>query len=101
MTNRSYWAVGATFGGTDDVSDEFKKDNVWYDGYADNGDDRNRGWLEQMKIGDILVMKSSSTKGPGHSVSFTKVKAVGILVSKIDYYHFEMNWLNIPELPKD
>ncbi len=101
MANRNYWAVGATFGGTDDVSDEFKENNEWFDGYADDGDDRHKGWLEKMQIGDVLVMKSSATKGPGHSTSFTKVKGVGVLLSKHDYYHFQMKWLDIPGLPMD
>jgi len=96
----NYWVVGATHSETD-VSKDFLDKGIWYDGYAEDGDDRNRGTLEEVNIGDILLMKSSSTKGANHSMTFTKLKGVGKVVSKDDYHSFKMKWLDIKELPLD
>src|SRR2546423_1940166 len=96
----NYWAVGATHSETD-VSKEFFEKGIWYDGYAEDGDDRNRGTLDEVSIGDILLMKSSSTKGTNHSMTFTKLKGVGRVVSKDDYYSFKMKWFDLKELPLD
>lgn len=71
----NYWAVGAVHGDTD----VFLGNGIWYDGYAEDGDDRNRDTLERVAIGDLLLMKSSATKGVGHKLSLTKLKAIGSL----------------------
>ena len=97
---KNYWAVGAAFG-ADDMSGEFIKKSIWYDGYADDGDKRDDDILKQINVGDCIVMKSSSTKGPGHSISFTKVKGVGIITEKEDYYSFKVSWLTLGNLPRD
>ncbi|MDI9364835.1 MAG: AAA family ATPase [Flavobacterium sp.] len=96
----TYWSVGAAHNNTD-VSKDFLDQGIWFDGYAEDGDDRNRSTLEKVSIGDILLMKSSSTKGANHSITFTKLKGVGRVVSKDDYYSFKMKWLDIKELPLD
>ena len=95
-----YWAVGAAHDSTD-VSKDFLDQGIWFDGYAEDGDDRNRNTLDEVSIGDILLMKSSSTKGANHSITFTKLKGVGRVVSKDDYYSFKIKWFDIKELPLD
>lgn len=97
----AFWAVGASFGAQNDKTAEFKNSGEWYDGYAAAGDNRNRDVLDEVKVDDILVMKSSSTKGLGHKISFTKIKAIGIVQEKLDYYRFRVKWLDIPDLPRD
>ncbi len=96
----NYWAVGASHSDTE-VSKEFLEKGIWFDGYAEDGDDRNRGTLDEVNIGDILLMKSSSTKGANHSTTFTKLKGVGKVISKEDHHSFNMKWFEIKELPKD
>lgn len=96
----NYWAVGATHGKTD-VSKEFLEKNIWYDGYAEDGDERDKATLDEVKVGDILLMKSSSTKGPNHSITFTKVKGIGKVIEKIEYYSFKVEWIKIKDLPMD
>jgi len=96
----NYWAVDATHSETD-VSKEFFEKGIWYDGYAEDGDDRNKEILEEVNIGDILLMKSSATKGSNHSITFTKLKGVGKVVSKDDYYSFKIKWFDLKELPLD
>lgn len=95
------WAVGSTFGKTDDVSAKFLKDGIWYDGYAEDGDYRYKDILSKITVGDILVMKSSSTKGPGRKISFTKVKAVGRVKEKVSFYKFLIDWFSVDGLPLD
>ena len=101
---RNFWAVGSTFGQgptAKNMTKEFIDKGVWWDGYADDGDGRYKSILDQINVGDCLVMKSSSTKGPGHSITFTKLKSIGIITSKKDYYYFNVKWLKNPELPLD
>jgi MoxR-like ATPase len=96
----NYWAVGAAHGSTD-VSKDFLDQGIWYDGYAEDGDDRNRSTLNEVAIGDLILMKSSSTKGANHSITFTKLKGVGKVISKDDYHYFRVKWFDIDELPID
>lgn len=96
----NYWAVGATHRNTD-VSKVFLDQGIWYDGYAEIGDDQNRNILNQIAIGDLILMKSSSTKGANHSIAFTKLKGVGKVISKKAYHYFNVKWYDIDELPKD
>src|SRR5450759_2978197 len=98
MKNITFWAVGANFDG-DDMSSEFINNSTWWDGWADSNDERNRNVLEKMNIGDILIMKSSSTKGLGHLTTFTKLKTIGIIEERLKYYSFKVRWLTIKDLP--
>jgi DNA polymerase III delta prime subunit len=100
MSIKNYWVVGASFS-NEDVSQLFLDQKVWYDGYAENDDWRYKPILDKIKSGDVLLMKSSSTKGSNHSLTFTKLKFIGIVIGKEKDHRFKMNWLNIPELPKD
>ena len=95
-----YWAVGAAHENTD-VSKDFFDQGIWYDGYAEDGDDRNRDTLNEVAIGDLILMKSSSPKGANHSITFTKLKGVGRVINKDDYYSFKVKWFNLDELPMD
>ena len=95
-----YWAVGAAHGSTD-VSKDFLDQGIWYDGYAEDGDDRNRDTLNEVEIGDMILMKSSSTKGANHSITFTKLKGVGKVINKDNYHYFKVKWIDLYELPKD
>jgi 5-methylcytosine-specific restriction protein B len=99
MAERNYWAVGATRGGTKDVTQEFIDEKKWFDGYAARDDDRNKNILEQINIGDVLLMKSSATKGTNHDMTFTRLKAIGKILGKEDY-SFKVEWFN-KDLPKD
>lgn len=94
-----YWAVGIP--GSSDLSEEFLDSGIWYDGYGKVGDERNKNILDRVKVGDVILMKSSSTKGPGRTISFTKLKGIGIVTSKEDYYLFNVDWIDSDDLPKD
>ena len=55
----NYWSVGSTHSKTD-VTEEFLKNGIWYDGYAEEGDLRNENSLKNVQVGDVLLMKSTT-----------------------------------------
>ena len=80
----NYWAVGAAWESTEDVSTNFIEDGVWYDGYAEHdGNMKYKKQWEQVKPNDVIVMKSSATKGKDHSIPFTRIKAIGHVKEKV------------------
>lgn len=95
-----YWAVGSSHNKID-ITKDFLKNSRWYDGYANDGDDRDRDFLSKVQVGDIILMKSSSTKGKGHKTAFTRLKGIGRILSKRNYYDFEVKWLEDNSLPLD
>ena len=97
-SQRQYWAVGCP---REINPDEFINNGYWYDGYANSGNKKYSKALEQIKIGDVFLLKSSSTKGKDHKLSFTKLKAIGIVVEKRTDYKFGINWIKDSNLPKD
>ena len=49
----------------------------------------------------MILMKSSSTKGVNHSITFTKLKGVGKVINKDSNHYFRVKWFDLAELPKD
>jgi 5-methylcytosine-specific restriction protein B len=100
-----FWAVGSSFGGTKDYTNFFLSKSIWEDGWGKSGDPVNKPTLDMIKKGDYLLMKSSSTKGTGHKVSFTKLKAVGKITGRVkhNYFTFLVDWnvINRDIFPKD
>ncbi|WP_255569496.1 AAA family ATPase [Cellulophaga sp. HaHa_2_95] len=97
----NYWAVGSSFGGTDDKTQEFIDNKNWFDGKYENGDLVNLSHLEKINLGDVLVMKSSATKGKNHSITFTKVKSIGVITKRLDTHKFKIDWLSSEKFPLD
>ena len=90
---RQYWAVGSSFGGVRDQTSQFLNDEVWVEGCALSGNNRYKMTLDQIRLGDILAMKSCSNKGVNRSIAFTRLKAVGIVLGRKNYFTFTVNWL--------
>ena len=82
-----YWAVGASWDGNDDQTDRFLKNKEWFDGYADQGDLTYQKHLDNICIGDVLIMKANVLRKGS-----TRIKAIGIVKKKIKWYHFEVEW---------
>ena len=95
-----YWAVGSFHNGSD-VTERFLNESIWFDGYGENNDLRYLEILKQINVGDILIMKSSATKGPKRSMTFTKVKGVGKVIGKIAEHKFKMKWFKNEAFPLD
>lgn len=96
-----YWAVGSSYGGTDDQTNKFLANNEWIEGWGRLNDNRLESVLETVNVGDIFAMKSSATKGANHHLTFTKLKAIGIVNSRSNYYTFSVKWYNSKRFPLD
>jgi putative transposase len=57
-TPRSYWFVGASYGGNDDQTDRFLSEGKWHNGYRD----RYLGVVRSMQPGDKIAIKSCYTR---------------------------------------
>lgn len=84
-TNRQYWLAGYSYGGDRSQFDRFIKEGFWDCGYDENKptDQKQIAETRTISVGDIIVLKSSSTKGPNHSKPFLRVKAVGVVTSDV------------------
>ena len=82
---RSYWLAGYSYGGDKSQFDRFIKEGFWDCGYDENKTVDQKQLIETktISVGDIIILKSSSTKGPNHDKPFLRVKAVGIVTSVI------------------
>ena len=96
-----FWAVGSDWGRGDqgDQIQRFIQNSIWECGYGANGKDKNKKRLEEVKPGDIFVLKSSATMGTGHKTPVTIIKNIGIVQSKNTWWSFNVNWQNFPSLP--
>ena len=102
MNNGSkIWAVGSSFGGTRDQTGKFLQNNEWVEGWGLSNNDRYKKILDLISVNDYLVMKSSATKGTNHSITFTRLKAIGKVIGKENYYTFMVNWLSTEKFPID
>ncbi|MDD5792435.1 MAG: AAA family ATPase [Erysipelotrichaceae bacterium] len=83
--NKNYWLVGFTYGDNDSQLERFFKDGIWESRYDDDStNDQNMLALTKaIKKGDIIILKSTSTKGKEHKIPFLRVKGVGIAKSDI------------------
>ena len=84
-TKRNYWLVGYSFSSTKSQLDRFIKDKIWEGGFVDDSPSDQKLLIEAKKIkpGDVLILKSTSTKGEKHNVPFLRVKAVAVVKGDI------------------
>ena len=75
-----YWCVGYNYAGHESQLPRFLKDNIW-EGRFDPVNDKNDKKLLQtarlIEPNDILILKSSFTKGEGHKQPCLRVSALG------------------------
>ena len=55
---KSYWFVGASYGGTEDQTSRFLDEGIWENGY----DDKYLDLVRSMQPGDRIAIKSSFTR---------------------------------------
>lgn len=81
----NYWLVGFTFKGSESQIERFFSDCIWDSWYNDdNNSDQNLLKLaKSIKKGDVLILKSTSTKGMKHDIPFLRVKGIGIVENDI------------------
>lgn len=84
-TKNNYWLVGYTINNTPQF-ERFFSDGVWESWYND-ASSSDQGLLKLAKSirkGDIIILKSTSTKGPKHDIPFLRVKGIGIATSDVE-----------------
>lgn len=95
---RSYWFAGYAFGGSDSQLDRFLADGCW----EGKGDRSTNDLIEQMRKGDVILLKSTSTKGKEHDKPFIRIKAVGVIESDAGqtasgHYMFKVRYITCEE----
>lgn len=85
-TNRNYWLAGYTYGDNDSQIGRFFKDGIWESRYNDGStnDQTLLALAKTVKKGDVIILKSTSTKGKNHNVPFLRVKGVGIVETDVE-----------------
>lgn len=83
---KTYWLAGYSFGSTKSQFDRFVKDGIWESKHDDNNtvDQKLLPLVQTISEGDIIILKSTSTKGSNHDQPFMRVKAVGMVTSNIE-----------------
>lgn len=87
------WLVGYSFGSNNSQYERFINDKIW-EGCFDIDkvlDKSMYNLAKNIKIGDIIILKSTSTKGKNHDQPFMRIKAVGVVsgemrIDKPDQY---------------
>lgn len=96
----SYWAVGSEWGG-EEQEERFIDEGIWEDGHGVDGNEQYKKILEQVNIGDYLLLKSSYAKGANRSNAVTKLKRIGRVKEINEYYSFNVEWLSFEVLPRE
>lgn len=94
--NRSFWFVGASWGGTDDQTPRFFQEGIWQNGFHDKFTDE----IAHMKPGDKIAIKASYTRkrglpfdNRGKTVSCMKIKAIGTITENVgDRRTVKVDW---------
>lgn len=85
-TTPKVWLVGYTFESNNSQFDRFVKNSIW-EGRFNDDSTNDQNLLKQAKTikkGDVLILKSTSTKGAKHDQPFLRVKAVAVVLSDVN-----------------
>lgn len=82
--NRNYWLVGYTID-DEPQSKRFFEENIWESLYNDSktSDQNLLELAKTIKEGDVIILKSTSTKGKKHDQPFLRVSGIGIVEGDI------------------
>ena len=96
LRQTTYWMAGYTLDDKD-CRVIFREDNCWM-GVGTASVNKE---IETIQIGDIIMLKSSYTKGAGHTISALKICGVGKVKSRPvkgeKYYRVDVEWLSDSE----
>lgn len=85
-TEKNYWLLGHAYGSTDPQFDRFIHDGIWEGRFDESKpvDQRQLSLVRKIKVGDVIMLKSTAVKQ--RSISFLRVKAVGIVIDNIEEF---------------
>ena len=108
---KNYWLVGYAYGSNDSQLERFFEAGIWESKYSqDSNSDLNQLRLAKcIKPGDIVILKSTSTKGQNHDQPFMRLKGVGIVEGDITIedddaykiYRCKVNYISQEEVDFD
>lgn len=83
-TNVNYWLLGHSFGSNNPQFDRFINEGIWEARFDENKpvDQRQLNLIRQIKVGDVLMLKSTAVKQ--RTIPFIRIKAVGIVTSVLE-----------------
>lgn len=84
-TSPNVWLVGYTFSDSSQF-DRLVENSIWEGHFNDNStnDQKLLALATTIKQGDVLILKSTSTKGAKHDQPFLRVKAVAVVLSDVN-----------------
>ena len=87
-----YWMAGYTLD-NENKCQQFLDEGMWMGVGSASVNKR----IEAIEIGDVIILKSTYTKGEGHKISVVKISAIGRVSSKPvkgdKYYRCSVNWI--------
>lgn len=103
--SKTYWFVGASYGGSNDQTDRFLTEGIWQNGY----ENKYLDLVRSVKVGEKIAIKSSYVRkhnlpfdAKGQSVSVMCIKAVGVVKRNLgDGQTLEVDWEARIEPPKE
>lgn len=88
---KNYWLSGYVFGSEGNQFDRFVGDGIWESKHNDDNasDQALLDVSKSISEGDVIILKSTSTKGSNHDQPFLRIKAVGVATSDVTTYRVE------------
>ena len=89
--SKKYWLVGYSFGGHNSQMERFKDEGIWEGGFDETsaGDQRLMAQAKTITEGDVIILKSSATKGKNHDLPFLRIKGVGVVTGNVTTYQVD------------
>lgn len=84
QSDRTYWLVGHQISGKTQLT-RFIEDSIWEGVFGENSsaDLKMLALVKSIQKGDVLIVKSTYTKGRNHDQGVLRVKAVGVVTDDI------------------
>lgn len=91
-----YWCVGYFFDGTESQQSRFVEEGIWEAWFNDNPDGQRQLKLAKtIKKGDIIILKSSFTKGNKHNIPCVRLFTLGEVTSDEGFIREEGTSTNV------
>lgn len=88
-----YWCVGHIYNDEDSQRSRFVKEGVWEAWFNDTADGQRQLKLaKKIKKGDVVIIKSSFTKGTNHDIPCIRIFAIGEVTSEEGSIREEDTW---------
>lgn len=89
--SKKYWLAGYTFSDEESQFERFVSNGIWEGRFRDDNktDQKTLTLAKSISEGDVIILKSTSTKGKNHDLPFMRIKAVGVVTSNVSTSRIE------------